>query len=212
MFKLSKKFLSLSMALSIGISSLLPLTTHAATDYWQNWSDGGGSVQATNGSGGNYSVSWSNCGNFVVGKGWTYGSPNRVINYNAGAFSPSGNGYISLYGWTRNSLIEYYVVDNWGSYRPTGQYKGTVNSDGGTYDIYTATRYNAPSIDGNTTFTQFWSVRQSKRSIGTNNAITFSNHANAWRSKGMNLGSNWAYQMIATEGYQSSGYANVTVW
>jgi endo-1,4-beta-xylanase len=73
-------------------------------------------------------------------------------------------------------------------------------------------RYNAPSIDGTQTFQQFWSVRQAKKSIGSNAQINFANHANAWRSKGMNLGSSWSYQAMCVEGYQSSGYANVTVW
>lgn len=184
-----------------------------AIDYWQYWTDGGGYVNAVNGNGGNYSVNWYNCGNFVVGKGWTVGSPYRTINYNAGVWAPSGNGYLTLYGWTRNALIEYYVVDSWGTWRPPGSNSlGTVYSDGGVYDIYRTMRYNAPSIDGTQTFAQYWSVRQSKRPTGSNVSITFSNHVNAWRSRGLNLGSNWSYQVMAVEGYQSSGSANVTVW
>lgn len=212
MFKINKKQLMLFFALLMSFTLLFSVPAYA-TDYWQNWTDGGGYVNATNGSGGNYSVYWQNCGNFVVGKGWTYGSTSRVANYNCGSWQPSGNGELSLYGWTRNSLIEYYVIDTWGTYRATGSsYKGTVYSDGGTYDIYTAMRYNAPSIDGTQNFQQFLSVRQSKRPTGGNVAITFANHVNAWRNCGMYLGSSMVYQMIAVEGYQSSGYANVTVW
>lgn len=213
MSKLNKRVFTLFFAMSMCFTGIFELNAQAAaTNYWQNWTDGIGTVNVTNGSGGNYSVSWKNCGNFVVGKGWNTGTASRVANYNAGVFSPSGNGYLTFYGWTRNSLIEYYVVDSWGNYRPTGTYKGTVKSDGGTYDIYTNMRYNAPSIDGTQTFQQFWSVRQSKRAIGKNVKINFKNHVNAWKRKGMKLGSSWSYQALCVEGYKSSGYANVTVW
>ncbi|WP_242835734.1 glycoside hydrolase family 11 protein [Ruminiclostridium josui] len=46
-----------------------------------------------------------------------------VCNYNAGAFSTSGNGYLCLCRWIRSSIVEYYAADSWGTYRATYTYK-----------------------------------------------------------------------------------------
>lgn len=43
--------------------------------FYSMWSDGTGDVEYTNGGAGQYSLTWSNSGDVVVGKGFNPGAP-----------------------------------------------------------------------------------------------------------------------------------------
>lgn len=137
-----------------------------------------------------------------------------MINY-TGSYQTSGNSFLAVYGWTRSPLIEYYIVESYGSFNPSSaaSRKGTVTCDGASYDILQATRINQPSIDGTQTFLQYWSVRNPKKTLSASisGTVTLSCHFNAWRQVGMNLGSNLYYQIFAVEGSGGSGSATITV-
>ncbi|PGH23547.1 hypothetical protein AJ80_02327 [Polytolypa hystricis UAMH7299] len=171
--------------------------------YYSFWTDGAGDVTYTNGDGGSYSVTWSGDGNWFGGKGWNPGS-SRAITYSAD-YQPNGNSYLAVYGWTTDPLVEYYIVESYGTYDPGSgaELRGSVTSDGGEYNIYVRTRIIQPS----TILRQYWSVRTIKRTSGT---ITIQNHFEAWAAAGLELGTH-GYQIVAIEGYFSSGSATVTV-
>ncbi|KAJ9134328.1 Endo-1,4-beta-xylanase [Pleurostoma richardsiae] len=181
--------------------------------YFQNWSENGSNIKCNNGPGGSYTATWNSKGGFVCGKGWSYGGA-RTIKY-SGTYNATGPGYLSVYGWTRNPLVEYYIMESHADLAPNEPWtlKGNFTSEEGTYQVYVSTRTNKPSIEGTRTFQQYWSVRTEKRVGGT---VSTGRHFDEWANLGMRLGSH-DYAIVATEGYTadggsgSSGSASITL-
>ncbi|KZM24946.1 endo-1,4-beta-xylanase [Ascochyta rabiei] len=170
-------------------------------DYNQNYTTSGNVNFSPNSSG--YSVSFSNAGDFVVGKGWSKGTT-REINFSGSTSATAGTVLVSVYGWTQNPLVEYYIQEytSNGAGSAQGTKVGSVTCDGSVYDIWKHTQVNQPSIVGTTTFTQYISNRQNKRpGSGT---VTTKCHFDAWAKLGLNLGTH-NYQTLSTEGWGNAG-------
>lgn len=179
-------------------------------DY-ELWKDYGNTEMILTGEG-TFTYRWSEINNalFRIGRKFdctqTWEEIGDItITYGADYF-PVGNSYLCVYGWNREPLVEYYVVQSWGNWRPPGaESLGTITVDDATYDVYCTTRVNQPSIDGTQTFQQFWSVRKGKCSAGT---VSLTEHFKGWESLGMELG-NLYEAALTVEGYQSTGYAHI---
>ncbi|KAL2170657.1 hypothetical protein VTG60DRAFT_4582 [Thermothelomyces hinnuleus] len=182
----------------LGVNNL----ARRALDYNQDYRTSGNVNYSPTNNG--YSVSFSNAGDFVVGKGWRTGTT-RNITFSGSTQHTSGTVLVSVYGWTRNPLIEYYVQEytSNGAGSAQGEKLGTVESDGGTYEIWRHQQVNQPSIEGTSTFWQYISNRVSgQRPNG--GTVTLANHFAAWQKLGLNLGQH-DYQVLATEGWGNAG-------
>ena len=122
------------------------------------------------------------------------------------------NVYTGIYGWSVSPLVEFYIVEEWIGFNPgsNATKKGTFAVDGGTYDVYTHTQTNQPSIQGTATFQQFFSVRQSARQCGH---ISISAHFKEWASLGMTLGKMFEAKLLveAMGGSGTIDFTNATV-
>ncbi|ORX98668.1 endo-beta-1,4-xylanase [Clohesyomyces aquaticus] len=180
------------------------LEARGNTNYVQNYKTGGtvNFTPQTNG----FSVNFNTKQDFVVGVGWNPGNSAPITH--SGSFQvTSGLATLSIYGWTTNPLVEYYVIEDSAGFSQTGSRKGTFTSDGGTYTIWEAVRTNAPSIQGTSTFNQYISIRNGGRASGT---VTVANHFNAWKKYGMNLGK-MNFQVVAVETWNGAGSATQKV-
>ncbi len=218
--KLQAALLSVALCVSLIVPSvdvkaaqtLYNNTTGNEDGYdYELWKDRGNTSMTLNG-GGTFSCSWDSINNALFRKGIKFDNTktysqigNISVDYGCD-FQPNGNSYLCVYGWMTDPLVEYYIVDSWGTWRPPGTSpKGQITVDGATYDVYETTRYNQPSIHGDTTFQQYFSVRTSKRTSGT---ISVTEHFKAWERMGMKCGKLYE-AALNVEGYQSSGKANV---
>ena len=203
--------------------------------FWSNQSGNCAANQLTLNGNGQYQARWALAANsnLVTGVGWQTGTLNRSISYNYSTFNAGSNSYLTLYGWSSNgtvdwynsgrpSHVEYYVLQNWGAYNP-GQDPNmirvnngnAVNIDGVSYYMYLQYK-NGPSYyaSGNEWFYQFWLIRATPlRSPTGNQTINFANVVSAWaRYGGMRLNLADGYQVMASEGYGSTGSSTGTVW
>ncbi|WP_155250143.1 glycoside hydrolase family 11 protein [Ruminococcus flavefaciens] len=192
-------------------------------DY-EMWNQNGQGQVSMNPGAGSFTCSWSNIENFLARMGKNYDSQkknykafgNIVLTYDV-EYTPRGNSYMCVYGWTRNPLMEYYIVEGWGDWRPPGndgENKGTVTLNGNTYDIRKSMRYNQPSLDGTATFPQYWSVRTQSGSANNQTnymkgTIDVSKHFEAWEKAGLDMSGTLYEVSLNIEGYRSNGSANV---
>ncbi|MCL2210556.1 MAG: glycoside hydrolase family 11 protein [Treponema sp.] len=189
-------------------------------EYWKSNNNITGKM--TLGDGGAFKCEWSSGGNILFRSGKRYGGSNQphsaygnfTIKYSA-KYLPgeSGVSYLSVYGWTRNPLVEYYIVENYaGNYHPgsSGTKKGSFTIEGeGTYDVYTREMYQQPAIvgSGRYDFIQYVSVRTSKRSSGT---ISVTRHFEEWAKLGLDMSGGLYEVMMKVEGFNNNGRAELT--
>lgn len=109
-----------------------------------------------------------------------------------------------------NPPVEYYIIESFGTYDPTAYVRnyGTYDADGSTYKLGHMVRYGQIPMEGAETLDRIWAVRQSERTSGS---VDVGAHFEAWKAKGLRLGATHAYQIVGTEGYQSTGSAEITV-
>ena len=189
--------------------------------HYEIWYQGGNNSM-TYYNDGTFSAEWNGSNDFLARVGLKYNSTqthDQIGYFTADyKFTKSGNAsysYIGIYGWTENPLVEYYIVDDWFT-KPSPQYlgtkKGEITVDGDTYDIYTFTRVNQPSIKGTSTFPQFFSVRRNARQCGH---IDITAHFKTWGEGGLNLGKMYEVKVLAEAGGGATGkidftYFNIT--
>lgn len=201
---------------------------------YELWADIGNN-SATFYTDGSFSCEFSNVNDYLCREGIRYGMNSGLKYTDLGhlyadfkltdpsfkSYSNVTYSYIGVYGWSQDPLIEWYIVDTWSPYRPNWIGKstagcdecglrGTITVDGATYEVY-VDKVQRGSIEGdNTPFTQYFSVRKSKRSCGT---IDITAHFDGWKSLGLELGNSMYEAKVLGEAgqYPENGNASGTL-
>jgi hypothetical protein len=166
---------------------------------WQIWTNSGTGYLTTFSTPA-FSASWGGTGDYLGRLGFEWGNGGKAYTSYGTitadvSFKKSGSGggfsYIGIYGWSNNPCVEYYILDDSMGSFPFSPYnssqKGTATIDGETYKLFSnQTNGTGGSRCNQSSWGQFWSVRQKARQCGT---ITISDHFKAWDAAGMKLGS-----------------------
>ncbi|MEN9355793.1 MAG: hypothetical protein RL318_3118 [Fibrobacterota bacterium] len=202
---------------------------------------------STNPNGGTFSGTWNGTENILIRAGKKWGADSKTTPKGVGNISlefaatwTSGDNVkmLGIYGWayypqanipktnekgqstTFSNQIEYYIIQDRGSYNPASggtnakKYgEGTI--DGILYEFYVADRLNQPMLTGNGNFKQYFSVPKSTNSHRQSGTVSVAQHFAAWDKAGMKMMDCALYEVaMKVESYTGSatgkGSANVT--
>ena len=90
------------------------------------------------------------------------------VSYEEGAFCSARSG---AYGSLADPDVEYYIVEDWGVWKPPGTYEmeGMANIDGASYELYKIEKQSEDIAGISKKITRYMSVRSpnSQRKSGT---------------------------------------------
>jgi len=189
---------------------------------WEMWNqDYTGEVSMQIGSNGIYNCSWDGVKSCIFSSGRKLGSTKSwqdydwlMVQYEAD-YTPKGGSSMYIHGWSEDPLVEYYIVEAWGNWRPPGSSNAIadITADGKDYDVYSVKRNNQPSIEGTKSFEQYWSVQKTNPvEVNHKNTlkgiVSLTKHFAEWEKVGMDVGK--IYEItLSVEGYHSSGEAQI---
>lgn len=189
---------------------------------YELWNEGGNGGSATFYDDGSFNCKMTGAKDYLCRTGLAFNSDktHEEIGHMKADFKLVKSGlsgidysYIGIYGWTREPLVEWYIVDNTGSQYMPGDWvaqgasaknHGVFEIDGAQYTVYEGDR-TSYSIDGdNKYFKQYFSVRKSKRDCGT---IDITAHFKKWEELGMKMGKMHEAKILGEAGSNSGANA-----
>jgi hypothetical protein len=178
---------------------------------WSLWSNGGGVTMTTFDTPA-FRATWGpNSGDVLARFGLDFGSGGKTYDQYGpitAQFSETKSGtgggysYIGVYGFSTDPCVEFYIVDDSYVAMPLKPYstasKGTATIDGAAYELYSGSMTAADdSSCRGSPWRLFYSVRQTARTCGQ---ISLTQHFDAWKAAGMELGNLSQVQILAEVG------------
>ncbi len=174
---------------------------------------------STNPNGGTFEATWNGTENILFRAGKKWGSSSNTTARSVGNITldfaatwTSGDNVkmLGVYGWayypsanvptktesgqntTFSNQIEYYIIQDRGSYNPASggtnaKKYGEATIDGIVYEFWIADRIGQPMLTGNGNFKQYFSVPKSTSSHRQSGKITVSKHFDEWDKAGMKM-------------------------
>ncbi len=191
-------FSMVGLLLSCSLEPGTIVSNQTGTDggyFYSFWTTGVGSVVMHLDGGSGYTLTWSNVGNFVVGKGHNPCNSADLV----WTGSATGADYFGVYGWLSSPLVEYYIG------RGGGASAGSYSTSRGDYTLQSYS-CNGPNITGNGNFAQY-------NCLGPGSSpINLAEHFTGWVNDCGKTVTTQNYCIVATEGWgRHSGSSSVTL-